>query len=117
MSLAPQTLRTLSALAFHYAMSTTGVSKPWRGGPGSQATTSIIPLSLPLPYFSPFSSKLSERASGPAAIITKYRRASFGCEEAPLTCRVPKAWQVAVGVYGPSKPERSDSPGQALVPT
>lgn len=112
MSLAPQTLGTLPGLAYHHAMSTSEALEGRARQPDSHST---VPLP-PFLFFSPFSSRLSERASGPAAIITKYRPANFGCEEAPLTCRVPKAWQVAVGVSGPSKPERSDSPVQAPVP-
>lgn len=72
------------------------------------------PPGPPLPFFSPFSSRLSGRALGPAAVVTKNRPASFGCEEVPLTWRVPEDWQVAVGVDGPSKPERSDSPSASL---
>lgn len=53
---------------------------------------------------------------GPAAVITKNSSASFGCEGAPLTCRVPEAWQVVLGVYAPSKPKRSDSPLQVQAP-
>lgn len=99
-------------LAYHHVVSTTEYAGP--GGAG-QAATSNNPFGPPLPFFSPFFSRLSERAAGPAAIITKYRPASLGCEEAPLTCRVPKAWQLAVGGYGPPKPDRSDSPVQAPV--
>lgn len=68
---------------------------------------SLWPL---LSFFSPSSSRLAGRASGPAADVTKNSSASFGCEGAPLTYRVSEAWQVAVGVCDPSKLERSDSP-------
>lgn len=85
----------------------------------AQPATDIIlhsPSGPPRLFFSPSSSRLTKRALGPAAVVTKNSSASFGCERAPLTCRVPEAWQVAVGVYGPSKPKRSHSPFQVQVP-
>lgn len=85
------------------------VDRDRRPGGARPATNIIprIPSGSPLSFFSPSSSRLAGRALGPAAVITKNSPASFGCEGAPLTCRVPEACQVAVGVYVPSKPERS----------
>lgn len=68
-----------------------------------------IPCGLPLPFLSPPTSRLDGRALGAAVVVTKNSSASFGCEGAPLSCVVPEAWQVAVGVCGPSEPERSGS--------
>lgn len=69
-----------------------------------------IPSGPPFTFFSPSSSLLAGRALRPAAVITKNSLVSSEWEGTPLTCRVPEAWQVAFGVYGPTKPERPDSP-------
>ena len=60
------------------------------GQPGrAQSATNIIPH-IPsgpfLPFFSPSSSRLTGRALGPAAVVTKNSSASFGCEGTLLTC-------------------------------
>lgn len=66
MFLAPRTLGTLPTLAYHHALSTMGVCGP--GGedqaarqPGSHKPN---PFGPSLPFFSPFFSRLSERAWG-----------------------------------------------------
>lgn len=61
MSLAPQTLGTLPVLAYHHAMSTSEALEGRARQPGSHRHS---PSGPPFPFFSPFSSRLSERASG-----------------------------------------------------
>jgi hypothetical protein len=89
------------------------VCRSWRGGPGSHKPN---PFGPPLRFFSPFFSRLSERAWGQLLSSLNIGQPAWDVKKSLLLAGlVPKAWQVAVGGYGPSKPDRSDSPVQAPV--
>lgn len=70
----------------------------------------------PLPLFSPFSSRLCQGPWDQLLSSLKIAYPALVVKEPPLICRIPEAWQVAVGIYSRSKPERSDSPYQTQAP-